>query len=131
MGEVAGQGLPARPRMFPALLQLDIQMAQRGELAGEFRVPGSLDLASRGKIPAAKQVRSGNHRRAHGTVLISALRPCQIPVQPKIEAHSTYGIAQRASSSTAWSRSSLRKGLRKVRQAENCNANAGSGHAAI
>jgi hypothetical protein len=35
--------------MFPALLQLDIQMAQRGELAGEFRVLGSLDLASREK----------------------------------------------------------------------------------
>ena len=75
------------PCPLPAFLQLHIQMAEGGELAGEFRVAGSLQFAPRRKIPAPEQVGRRDHRCSHGTVLISALRPRQIPVHPKIEAH--------------------------------------------
>ena len=116
---------------FPAFLQLGIQVSQGGELAGEFGLAGSLHLAARGKVAAAEQVGCGNHRRSHGTVLVGALRPREIVIHPKIEAHGPYGTSSCASCSTASSSSSLRNGLRNTRQAGNCNANSGSGFAAM
>src|ERR1035441_8096770 len=122
---------PRLPRTLPALLQLGIQMAEGGELTGEFCVAGGLHFTPRRKIPAPEQVGGGDHRSPHGTVLIRTLRPCEIPVHPKIEAHETYSTTLAASSCTASSRSSLRKGFRSTRQVEKHNARSRSGLAAM
>lgn len=70
-----------------ALAQLEIEVAQGGELAGERGRAGSLWLAARVEVAAAKQVGGGNYRGPHGAVLVSPLGPSQFAVQPKIETH--------------------------------------------
>jgi hypothetical protein len=67
-------------RAIPALTQLRIQMSDGGELAGELGVAGSLQPAPRRKIAAAEQVGRGDHRRSHGAILVSTLRPGKIAV---------------------------------------------------
>jgi len=82
--------LSCRKAPVPALLQLRVKMAQRGELAGEFGATGCLHPAPRRKVASPEQVRGGNHRRSHGPVLVGSLRPRQLSVHPKIEAHWPY-----------------------------------------
>ena len=74
-------------RFLPALLQLQVQMAERGELAGEFGVARSLQFMTRRKVAAAKKVGRRYDRHAHWPVLIGTLRPSEIAVYPKIKAH--------------------------------------------
>ena len=119
------------PQTLPPFQKLGIQMAQRSKLAGEFGLTGSLHFSPGRKVPLAEQVGRRNYRSPQGTVLIRALRPGQIAVHPKIESHETYSTPHCASSPTASSRSSLRKGLRNTRQVGNRNASAGSGLAAM
>src|ERR1019366_5138639 len=56
-------------------LQVLIQMAQAGELPGKAGRARGTRGAARAEIAAAGGIAPGDHGGAHGTVLVSALRP--------------------------------------------------------
>ena len=63
-------------------------MAEAGEVAGVTRRNRRLQLAAGTEITAAKKIRYRNHGRAHGAVLVGALSPRQVVVNPELKAHS-------------------------------------------
>ena len=73
----------------PTHLKLLVEMAERCELAGVLRIARGLQFAPRIEIAPAEQIGRRNHRRAHGAVLVGALRPGEPTVQPELEAHET------------------------------------------
>jgi hypothetical protein len=68
-------------------------MTEGSELARELGVRRRLDFAARRKIAPAEQIGGRYDCRSHGTVLISALRPGEIAIQPKIVTQSLWYIA--------------------------------------
>jgi len=106
-------------------LELCVEVAERGVLAG----PGRRTRhAARGEIAAAEQIGGRDHRRAHGAVFVSALRPREVAFQPEIEAHWLYFTTVR--DCTASTSSPLEKGLRSARADGKRAMSDGSGRAA-
>ena len=73
--------------MTAALLQLEIEMSERGKPAREFRVRRRTGRAARIEIAAAEEVRSRDYRGSHGPVFIRALRARKITIDPEIKTH--------------------------------------------
>jgi len=109
----------------PEFLELRVEVAERGVLAGPGRRTGG---AARGEIAAAKQIGGGDHCGAHGPVFVSALRPREVAFQPEIEAHWLYFTTVR--DCTASTSSSLENGLRSARADGKRAMSDGSGMAA-
>ncbi len=64
-----------------------VQVADGGELA---EVAGSADggrFAARAEIAAVEEIGGGDYRGAEGAILVGALRPGEVAVQPEVKAH--------------------------------------------
>jgi hypothetical protein len=65
--------------------ELLIQVSDGGELA-DILGPAR-GFAAGAEVAAAEQVAGGDYGRAHGPILVRALRPGVIPIDPEVEAH--------------------------------------------
>src|SRR3954469_17137884 len=70
-----------------AFLQVAVQIADGRELSHELRSSGPQQFAASSEVTPAEEVVRRDYRRSHRVVLVSALRPRQIVVEPKIESH--------------------------------------------
>ena len=62
-------------------------MAEAGELPGITGGVRGLEFAAGTEVAAAEKVGGGDYGGPHGSVLVGALRPGQIVVNPQVEAH--------------------------------------------
>jgi hypothetical protein len=70
-----------------ALFELLVDMTEAGELPGELGARARARFAARMKVLAAKEVAERDYGRAHRAVLVGALRPGGVLIEPEIEAH--------------------------------------------
>src|SRR5689334_24561521 len=62
-------------------------MAEAGELSGELGGLGRTRLATCAEIAAPEEIAGGDDSGSHRPIFVSALGPCQLTVDPQIEAH--------------------------------------------
>src|SRR5215467_3011847 len=66
------------------LAEVGVEVAQRGELAGEPGLDGGLEFAAGVEIAPAELIGESDDRGAHRTILVGALRPRQFFICPEI-----------------------------------------------
>jgi len=75
-----------------------VKVSEAGELSGELGRARRGGLAAGAEVAAAEEVGGGDYGGAHGPVLVGALRPGEVAIDPEVEAHE-WMVARRGEAS--------------------------------